>query len=129
MNKKLGIVIGLSALVLITLVVGAVASAKEPVAEKTEGDLSSGAKSEQLVTHHYANDAAFLAANPEIRIVRRYAAERTKMDDAAFLAANPEIRIVRRYAAQVTQVDDAAFLAANPEIRVHRRYVAERAGQ
>jgi hypothetical protein len=86
-------------------------------------------------------DAAFLAANPETMVSRRYAASRQAVAEAAnsarwvalgeyytsmgttFLAANPEIMVYRRYVA--SGQTDAALLAANPEVMTYRRFVLD----
>ena len=75
MNKKLGIVIGLSALVLVTLAVGAAASAREPAVEKTEVVFPPVIYADAAAKK---TDVAFPITNPELRIHRRYAAERAR---------------------------------------------------
>lgn len=66
-------------------------------------------------------NAAFLAANPELMIARRYTAPSTAGASAAILAANPELSIARRFQGVAGQNSDA-HLAANPELIIVHRF-------
>jgi hypothetical protein len=76
--------------------------------------VSSTAISENAATA----DPAFLAANPELMLARRYPAAPL----VASLAANPELTLARRYPAAGQADATAATLAANPELSSARYY-------
>ena len=63
-------------------------------------------------------DPAFLAANPELMLARRY----TAAPLVASLAANPELMLAHRYPAAVQADAEAATLSANPELSTARYY-------
>ena len=66
--------------------------------------------------------AAFLAANPEVRVLTRYAATAQESAHATFLVRNPEVRLFQRHAASMSEGQAASFLDQNPELRVLLRY-------
>jgi hypothetical protein len=65
---------------------------------------------------------SLLSSNPELRLARRYMAEKTVPSDAAFLSTNPEVMIARRYMAENAAPSDVTLLSANPELKILRNY-------
>ena len=85
--------IGLGALALVTLVAYLAVSVSGSAAALTPAEaFALGARTAPPSTY---TESAFLAANPEMGIARRFAVE----SNGAGLAANPELNIARRYAA------------------------------
>jgi hypothetical protein len=107
-RRMIPFLVGLSAVLLVVLVAYVAVEASEPAMEKT--------------------DEAFLAANPELIVARRYTTGILETTEATFFAANPELIIARRYGSSVEEGTEIGFLAANPEIIVYQRYLAA-AGQ
>jgi hypothetical protein len=66
-------------------------------------------------------DAAFLAANPEIMVLRRYVA--AQQGRAAAASSARWVALGEYYTGNAGR--DAAFLAANPEMMVHMRFVQD----
>jgi hypothetical protein len=131
-RRNLALATGLAALLLTVLGLYAGLSAGP---QGTKDQMASeaaflAANPELMVARRYAAvparkaELAFLAANPELLVVRRYIAPATGRTESAYLAANPELMVARRYIAGAAQQSDPAFLAANPEIMLYRRYVA-----
>jgi hypothetical protein len=85
--------IGLGALALVTLAAYLAVSVSGSAAALTQAEaLTLGARTASPTTH---SESAFLAANPEMGVARRFTLE----SNSAWLAANPELNIAHRYAA------------------------------
>jgi hypothetical protein len=75
------------------------------------------------------SDSAYLAANPELMVVRHFAGvvENEEVTGSAYFAENPELMASRRFvvanrSTTVEPVSDSAYLAANPELMVVRHF-------
>jgi hypothetical protein len=116
--------IGLTALVLVALAVLTVTPAGKPAMLPQEGDSRFVTNPELMIVRRYAASLArqaesnFLAANPELMVARRYTG--LVQAESSFLAANPELSIVRHYTGPVSS--ESSLLAANPELMIARRY-------
>ena len=78
-----------------------------------------------------AIDSRYLAANPELSLVRRYnrtpVIEHNETSGSTFFAANPELVIVGRYTVSIikhSETSGSEFYAANPELMAVHRYTA-----
>jgi hypothetical protein len=67
---------------------------------------------------------AYLTANPELALARRYATLKM-LAEAAKLAANPELNLARRAAQHMQKHNEWEYLSANPELNLARRFVAD----
>ena len=74
------------------------------------------------------SNQAFLAANPELILARRYASMKI-LAESAFLAANPELLLARRFAKDVERRNELEYLAANPEVALARRIMSDQSGK
>ena len=114
------LVLWLTALGLIALAVLAPVGQPAMLAQDAHSRLA--ANPELLVVRHYAasgpSEASILAANPELILARRYPI--SEPSESAILAANPELVLARRY--DVSEPSESAILAANPELILARRY-------
>jgi hypothetical protein len=117
-SRKLSAILGLSAALLIVLAAFGAAAAGKPAGNAADAVIAADPESEMA-------KAAFLAANPEVRICLRHAATVAAKVEADFVAANPEARVYLRHVAEMATKPEVDFLTANPEVRVYLRHIAE----
>ena len=121
------LLLGLS-LLLVAVAVFVAWPARTPISETPKAASSLAANPELMVAQRWAAEAdkraeaAFLAKNPELMFVQRYSGPAAEHVRASFLSANPEVMVAQRWATEADKRAEAAFLAGNPELMVASRH-------
>lgn len=132
-NRFLNVVIAVATLAVLMFTIQEVIATRAVLAEVEIASNSSYAANPELkvvnrfsAERHTVGASIELAANPELAAARHYAEQRSRENNAFLI--NPELSAANRFAAPTSRTSASNFLATNPELSAAWRYAAKRAG-